>query len=367
MEGAVSLAHDLEGDRFPHWDNGVGEVAAAGMEVTKRDETAVMRQLAQGRLLQQQQDQPPPPPPLRPYTYDDEPPSEPPSEPLSPPRRPAAPPAPPPPPPLPSIINHNNFIVNYSAPMCLASSNFGADVVHDSLLETDRERILSIKLHRFVPLDGPGGSTLVALEVYVYDENGESWLTISGSLFSRDAAPSLISTETIILHNQPLTAVTACCNARGTTGGLALHYANGTPSRPPPGLPSDIPLLPPLPSPPPPPTNTSILKDINTIRRLDVPQITAGVPNEIPNNFATAALVMWGAAVPIFVTESNSPAVIAGRYGKGRLAAFGAERMVTQCCTANNPNATTPSEPAMDRLILNTAVWAGHYGWKVRQ
>ncbi len=95
-----------------------------------------------------------------------------------------------------------------------------------------------------------------------------------------------------------------------------------------------------------------------------MPVITANVSREIPNTFVTPSLVMWGASVPLFVIPSGASVISTARYGRGRVGVFGAERMVTGCCTSGSTNQSA-SDPALDRLLFNSAVWAAWYGYKV--
>ncbi len=52
------------------------------------------------------------------------------------------------------------------------------------------------------------------------------------------------------------------------------------------------------------------------------------------------------------------------------MALFGGERMITECCRPASSRQVrqglaAPSDPGMDTLISNIAVWAAHYGTKV--
>ncbi|GLI66767.1 hypothetical protein VaNZ11_010735, partial [Volvox africanus] len=75
---------------------------------------------------------------------------------------------------------------------------------------------------------------------------------------------------------------------------------------------------------------------------------------------------LWGASVPVFTTSNGGAVVSVARYGKGRVGIFSAERIITECCRPNPVGNETVSEPLMDKLIFNLAVWAGYYGYKSR-
>ena len=55
-------------------------------------------------------------------------------------------------------------------------------------------------------------------------------------------------------------------------------------------------------------------------------------------------------------------------FRKGRVAAFGGERMVTECCRPSpRRRGQAASDPGFDRLLLNVMDWAAYYGWKARK
>ncbi|GLC37599.1 Xylosyltransferase 2 [Pleodorina starrii] len=101
--------------------------------------------------------------------------------------------------------------------------------------------------------------------------------------------------------------------------------------------------------------------------KFDLPQILANVSPIINNTYAAPSLVLWGAAVPLYVAPTRDAVISAARYGKGRVGIFSAESMITRCCVPppTPPNATA-SDPDMDKLILNIATWASWYGWKTK-
>ncbi|KXZ54442.1 hypothetical protein GPECTOR_5g94 [Gonium pectorale] len=93
----------------------------------------------------------------------------------------------------------------------------------------------------------------------------------------------------------------------------------------------------------------------------DWPEIVNGVPRSLPNRATSTPLVMVGGAITILKNDFADPLLASTRYGRGRLAAIGSERMVTQCCQG----AGVGSDPGTDRLIVNLAAWAAWYGTKV--
>ncbi|KAG2451910.1 hypothetical protein HYH02_003685 [Chlamydomonas schloesseri] len=143
-----------------------------------------------------------------------------------------------------------------------------------------------------------------------------------------------------------------------------------SPSPPPPD--ANRPVRPSPPPPPPSPTAAAVFKAFTEAIRVDYPVITAGVPTQIPNRFSAATLILTGNAMPVLANGQNDSLVATARYGKGRAAIFGGEAFVTRCCTprkqaarlARQGRSGRASDPGMDKLISNVAVWAAHYGYK---
>ncbi|KAG2454287.1 hypothetical protein HYH02_001318 [Chlamydomonas schloesseri] len=160
--------------------------------------------------------------------------------------------------------------------------------------------------------------------------------------------------------------------------------APGTPARPPlpprpPSPPPPPPFLPNVPPPPPPPVGTpaapasppppplpttaSVQVAFQAAVKVDYVQIVAGVPPQVPNTVPASTLVLLGPAVPIVRNTLADPVIASTIYGRGRVAAFGGEKMITSCCKPKGK--PTPSDPSLDKIIVNTADWAAWYGKKV--
>ncbi len=69
--------------------------------------------------------------------------------------------------------------------------------------------------------------------------------------------------------------------------------------------------------------------------------------------------------MPVALGPEGGPVVSASRYGRGRLAAFGAQRMISECCKPVHKNGGR--RPALDQLVLNTAIWAAGTQVRIRQ
>ncbi|KXZ53996.1 hypothetical protein GPECTOR_5g108 [Gonium pectorale] len=96
----------------------------------------------------------------------------------------------------------------------------------------------------------------------------------------------------------------------------------------------------------------------------DYPQIAKDVPKQVPNRVVSTSIVLLGPALPVLENGFADTLVATTRYGRGRVAAFGGEKMITQCCqpaTKGRPG----SDPGIDTLIVNAAKWASWYGTKV--
>ncbi|KAG2426759.1 hypothetical protein HXX76_012816 [Chlamydomonas incerta] len=135
---------------------------------------------------------------------------------------------------------------------------------------------------------------------------------------------------------------------------------NVPPSPPPP---FGTPATPASPPPPPSPTTQSVQVAFQTSAKVDYVQIVADVPPQVPNTVPASTLVLLGPAVPIVRNSFSDPLIASTHYGHGRVAAFGGEKMITGCC---KPGAKpTPSDPSLDKIIVNAADWTAWYGKKV--
>ncbi|KAG2454290.1 hypothetical protein HYH02_001319 [Chlamydomonas schloesseri] len=132
---------------------------------------------------------------------------------------------------------------------------------------------------------------------------------------------------------------------------------------PPPPPPVGTPAAPASPPPPPSPTTASVQVAFQAAVKVDYVQIVAGVPPQVPNTVPASTLVLLGPAVPIVRNTLADPLIASTIYGRGRVAAFGGEKMITGCCKPKGK--PTPSDPYLDKIIVNTADWAAWYGKKV--
>ncbi|KAG2489476.1 hypothetical protein HYH03_012112 [Edaphochlamys debaryana] len=103
---------------------------------------------------------------------------------------------------------------------------------------------------------------------------------------------------------------------------------------------------------------------------MDYAELVAQVPPQLPNPVPLSTIVLLGPAFAVVTTSTQDAVVATTRYGKGRVVAFGGEKMITGCCTLQQkPNKkkkpTQQSDPDTDQLILNMATWAAWYGTKV--
>ncbi|PNW70885.1 hypothetical protein CHLRE_17g737400v5 [Chlamydomonas reinhardtii] len=135
------------------------------------------------------------------------------------------------------------------------------------------------------------------------------------------------------------------------------------PSPPPPDL--AIPLPPPIPPSPPSPTRAAVAAAFMFYVKVDYPQVTANVPPTLPNRVPVATLVLTGPALPVVRSPTDDPIVATSRYGHGRIAVFGGEKLITGCCKPKAKPGRPTSDPGTDQLIVNIATWAAWYGTKV--
>ncbi|KAG2454293.1 hypothetical protein HYH02_001322 [Chlamydomonas schloesseri] len=133
------------------------------------------------------------------------------------------------------------------------------------------------------------------------------------------------------------------------------------PSPPPPDL--TVPVPPSIPPSPPSPTVSAVASLFTSAVKVDYPQLTANVTPTLPNRVPVATLVLTGPALPVARSPADDPVVATSRYGHGRVAVFGGEKLITGCCKPKGKPA--PSDPGTDRLIVNIATWAAWYGTKV--
>ncbi|KAG2451592.1 hypothetical protein HYH02_004187 [Chlamydomonas schloesseri] len=118
----------------------------------------------------------------------------------------------------------------------------------------------------------------------------------------------------------------------------------------------------------------------------DYPELVSDVPQALPNLYPAATLALLGPSLPLLLSLQQQVVAAATRYGSGRAAVFGAEKMVTRCCSGVNGSSSSSgsysgrgrslheaggtsgsssgssdgssSDPAMDRLLVNAVRWA---------
>ena len=101
--------------------------------------------------------------------------------------------------------------------------------------------------------------------------------------------------------------------------------------------------------------------------RTDYPLLVAGVTS-VENRVPASTIVLLNQGFPVLLNSQNSTLVASANFRKGRVAAFGGERMVTKCCRPSpRRRSQAASDPGFDRLLLNVMDWAAHYGWKARK
>lgn len=138
------------------------------------------------------------------------------------------------------------------------------------------------------------------------------------------------------------------------------------PSPPPPSPlapsfpPSTRPVAPPA---PPEPTTEEAEAAFNFSSQSDYINMTFNVPSNITLLYPASTLALVGSAIPI-VTNANGEAIIAtNRYYLGSVAAFGGEKMITECCRPVVSRQAwkrgkRKSDPGLDQLINNIVDWA---------
>ncbi|KAG2451596.1 hypothetical protein HYH02_004191 [Chlamydomonas schloesseri] len=117
----------------------------------------------------------------------------------------------------------------------------------------------------------------------------------------------------------------------------------------------------------------------------DYPELVSDVPQALPNLYPAATLALLGPSLPLLLSPQQQVVAAATRYGSGRAAVFGAEKMVTRCCSGVNGSSSnsgssngsssgsrngsstgsingSSSDPAMDRLLVNVVRWAATAG-----
>ena len=93
----------------------------------------------------------------------------------------------------------------------------------------------------------------------------------------------------------------------------------------------------------------------------DYPELVLDVPQTLPNLYPATTLALLGPSLALLLSPQQQVVAAATRYGGGRAAVFGAEKMVTRCCSSGSSTGVMTdgaSDPAMDRLLVNVVRWA---------
>ncbi|KXZ46155.1 hypothetical protein GPECTOR_46g224 [Gonium pectorale] len=227
----------------------------------------------------------------------------------APPTPPAIPPRPSPPPPNPPS---DGFIAGLavwkSGLLCSDNARQGAMGQYDTFnatLVNPSGGITSLALFRD---DEVAPAAVVAVRV----SHGSVARLVSGTGYD-PAGPALRSQE-LSLAQRALASVAVCCSDVGLLSSLALRFADG----------SSQAAFGPC-------SNADAAASGGGVVAVPAGAVLAGVSGG------------YGAVTVVALT----------RYGEGRTTGFGGERMITECCRPAGQ-----SEPGMDRIIINTAIWA---------
>eukprot|EP00198_Chlamydomonas_reinhardtii_P010244 XP_001699581.1 predicted protein [Chlamydomonas reinhardtii] len=184
---------------------------------------------------------------------------------------------------------------------------------------------------------------------------------LAGSVYDPSSPTLSLSTVRLVSSGgSALQTLSVCCTATGSVAQLAVGFSDGTAASTglcpagvgagggSAGVPTGA---------------VSVQVAFQVSAKVDYTRIVANVPPQVPNTVPASTLVLLGPAVPIVRNSLADPLIASTLYGRGRVAAFGGEKMITGCCKPRGK--PTPSDPSLDTIIVNAADWAAWYGKKV--